>query len=269
MVARTDRGLSSLCNGTVEQDRALNEVVEQQQRVIGYARVSTQEQKDSGLGMAAQERAIKSEVKRRGWKLVEILRDEGESGKSLDRPGFRHALELIAAGEADGLMASKLDRITRSLGDLADLMEWFGAADAALVALDVGVDTSTPGGKLVCSIFGSVAAWEADTIAARTRDGLASLRAKGKPISRAAVSDNPKLAKRIKTMRAKGKTYQAIADALNKAKVPTLRGAPQWTVSSVRGAAGYNRPTTRRRPARLPVVKRRPPTRRAISRSGT
>jgi DNA invertase Pin-like site-specific DNA recombinase len=188
--------------------------------------------------------------------LVEVITDEGESGKSLDRPGLKSALERIADRHVDGLVAAKLDRISRSVRDFADLLEWFSATGASLVAVDVGVDTSTPGGKLVCSVFSAVSEWERDVISARTRDRLAALRAKGRPISRAAVADDPRVAGRIRTMREKGKTYQAIADALNADEVPTLRGASKWTVSSVRGAAGYQRPRARKKAAELPTVRR-------------
>jgi len=226
------------------------------QRVLGYARCSTTEQAESGLGIAAQEATIRSECQRRGWDLVDVVTDEGESGKSLDRPGLQSALARIANGEVGGLVSAKLDRISRSVRDFADLLEWFTATGAALVAVDVGVDTSTPGGKLVCGVFSAVSEWERDVIASRTRDGLAALRAQGRPISRAAVADNPKLARRISKMRESGKTYQAIADTLNKGKVPTLRGAPEWTVSGVRGAAGYARPRARKKASVLPAVGR-------------
>jgi DNA invertase Pin-like site-specific DNA recombinase len=225
--------------------------------VIGYARCSTAEQTASGLGIAAQEATIRADCQRRGWALIEVIRDEGESGKSLDRPGLKNALERIAQGEAGGLVAAKLDRISRSIGDFADLLEWFTSAGAALVAVDVGVDTSTPGGKLVCGVFAAVAEWERDTIAVRTRDGLAALRAKGSPISRPAVADQPVLARRIRKLRESGMTYQAIADRLNSKGVPTVRGAERWGVSGVRAAAGYRRPASRRRPTELPVIRRR------------
>lgn len=226
------------------------------QRVLGYVRVSTAEQADSGLGLAAQEATIRSECERRGWELLDVVADEGESGKSLDRPGLQAALTRIAAGETDGLVAAKLDRVSRSVRDFADLLDWFDVAGATLVALDVGVDTSTPGGKLICNVFSAVAEWERDTISGRTSDGLAALRAQGKTISRPAVADHPELAGRIRAMREAGMTYQAMADVLNADRVPTLRTAGEWTVSAVRGAAGYKRPKVRKRAAALPAVAR-------------
>ena len=223
-------------------------------RVVGYVRVSTTEQANSGLGVAAQEATIRAECERRGWELLDVVADEGESGKSLDRPGLQSALTRIAIREADGLVAAKLDRISRSVRDFADLLDWFEVAGAVLVAIDVGVDTSTPGGKLVCGVFSAVSEWERDTIAARTRDSLAARRAQGRPISRPAVGDDPELAQRIRSMREAGETYQAIADTLNEKDIPTLRGATSWTISAVRGAAGYKAPRTRKKAGVLPVI---------------
>src|SRR5436190_1193388 len=166
-------------------------------KVFGYARCSTSEQAANGHGLDAQEAAIRAECERRGWTLLEVIRDEGQSGKSLARPGMREALDRIARGEASGLIASKLDRLSRSVVDFGLLLEWFVEAGATLIALDLGIDTSTPGGRLVANVFASVAEWERDTAAARTRDGLAAARAKGMPISRPAIADHPKLRNRI------------------------------------------------------------------------
>jgi DNA invertase Pin-like site-specific DNA recombinase len=225
--------------------------------VLGYARVSTTEQAGNGYGLAAQEQAIRDECERRGWTLVEVVRDEGASAKSLDRPGLRSSLERIAAGEASGLLASKLDRLSRSVVDFGVLLEWFTAADATLIALDLGLDTSTPGGRLVANVFASVAEWEREVIGARTRDGLAAARAQGKTISRPAVADDPELRARIERMRARGWTLQRIADRLNAEGVPTLRGGAEWRHSSVQAAVGYKRRKPRQQPVQLPALKRR------------
>ena len=90
--------------------------------MIGYVRVSTDEQADSGLGLAAQRAAMATEAEKRGWTLVEVHED-AESGKSLDRPGLTEALAAIESGEAAGIVVAKLDRLCRSLKDFAVLME--------------------------------------------------------------------------------------------------------------------------------------------------
>lgn len=226
-------------------------------RVIGYSRVSSDDQSRSGLGLRAQEKAICDACEHNGWELVEVVTDRGESGRSLNRPGILGALNAINAGRVDGLVVSKLDRATRSVQDFAALLDWFDQAEATFVALDLQIDTSSPGGRLVANIFASVAQWETQVIAARTKEGLAALRAKGCPITRPSTADEPTLAHRIAGLRTAGATYQAIADVLNAEGIPTLRGGAEWRVSSVQAAAGYRRPPARRKDPNLPDIKRR------------
>ncbi len=70
-------------------------------RAVGYARVSTAEQADSGAGMDAQRHAIRAEAQRRGWTLEEIVEDAGYSAKDLRRPGIGVVLDRRGA-RADG-----------------------------------------------------------------------------------------------------------------------------------------------------------------------
>lgn len=107
-----------------------------------------------------------------------------------------------------------------------------------LVAVDLGVDTATPGGRLVLSVLGAIATWERDAIRERTVDALCAKRAQGKAINGPSVVDRPELAARIAAMRQDGMTLQAIADELNALEVPTLRGGAQWRPSSVVGPSG-------------------------------
>lgn len=221
--------------------------------LIGYARVSTDEQARYGYGLDAQETRIREHARRAGAELT-IIRDEGISGKTLERPGLMRALERIAAGDADGLIVAKLDRLTRSVIDFAMLLEWFQAAGAQLVALDFDLDTSTPSGRLVATIMAGIAEWERNIIGQRTRDALAAARAAGKPVGRAAVGDRPGLRDRIRKMRDEGLTLQAICDRLNADCIPTARGAGEWRPSAVQAALGYQRKPRPRRIANLPEI---------------
>src|SRR5664280_2801568 len=92
-------------------------------RVIGYIRVSTEEQADSGAGLNAQRAAILAEAEHRGWHLVDIIEDAGYSAKDLRRPGIQRALAALKWDEADVLVVSKLDRLSRSLMDFTALMD--------------------------------------------------------------------------------------------------------------------------------------------------
>lgn len=228
-----------------------------QARMVLYLRVSTEEQVEHGNGLDAQRYQLERAADYHGWQVVELIRDEGVSGKDLARPGLRRGLEHIANGRADGLAVAKLDRLSRSAIDAGMLAEWFHDVDARLVALDLNIDTSSPSGTMVLFVLAAVAQWERETIAQRTRDGLAALRRAGKPTGRPAVADVPALAERIALMRSTGMTYQAIADRLNSEAVPTLRGGSEWRPSSVQAAAGYRRRRPRRKSIELPTPMRR------------
>src|SRR5262245_45627734 len=91
-------------------------------RVIGYVRVSTEEQSVSGAGLEAQRRTIAAECRRRGWELVETLEDRGYSAKDMRRPGVKEALRVLEAGDAKALVVAKLDRLSRSMIDFTGLM---------------------------------------------------------------------------------------------------------------------------------------------------
>lgn len=226
-------------------------------RVIGYARVSTDEQADSGLGLEAQEHRIRAMCDLKGWELVGIIRDEGVTGTTLKRPGLRRALRMIAKREVQGLVAAKLDRVSRSSVDMSLIFEWMREAGASITLLDVDVDTSTPVGQAIASFMATFAQLERDMTAQRTRDALAALRRQGKPTGRPAVADQGPLAQRIRAMREdEHLTLQAIADRLNLDGVPTLRGAAKWRPSSVQNAAGYVRPAKAKRRTALPAIAR-------------
>lgn len=226
--------------------------------MIAYLRVSTEEQALHGFGLDAQEHELTRAFEYEGWELVDLVRDEGVSGKDLNRPELRRALEMIAAGDADGLAVAKLDRLSRSVIDFSDLLEWFDHADARFVALDLKVDTATPSGRMIASILMVIAEWELGTISVRTKAGLAAKRAQGQPTGRPSVADRPDLLERIQLMRHQERmSLKAIADQLNLEGVPTLRGAGEWRASSVQSASGYQRPRPRRRRTELPPIPRR------------
>jgi DNA invertase Pin-like site-specific DNA recombinase/peptidoglycan hydrolase-like protein with peptidoglycan-binding domain len=221
--------------------------------VIGYVTVSADGPRSEADAPA---RAIEEACERGEWDLVEVVTDR-ENGGSLDRPGLSYALEQIAEGRARGLVISDLRRLTRSIVDLGALMEWFRDAQAALIALDLGVDTSTTVGHELAATLVTLGDWERERIAQRTRRGLAAVRASGRPTGRPAVVDQPQLLERITAMRAAKMTLQAIADQLNAEGVPTLRGGAMWRPSSVQAALGYRRPGTRTPRDQLPPLEDR------------
>ena len=223
---------------------------------LGYVRVSTVEQAESANGLDAQRRQIRMECERREWRLADVLSDEGATGRHMDRPGLREAFWRLSEGQASILVASRLDRLSRSVADFARVHDWCDRLGVSLVALELGVDTSTSAGRLVASVFSAVGAWEADVISARTRDGLASVRARGEAISRPAVADDPVLRERILAMRSNGLSFGRIAARLNAESIPTLRGGSEWRASAVRNVCGYRRPKAARPEVELPGRRR-------------
>ena len=139
--------------------------------VVAYVRVSTREQGDSGLGLAAQHHAVQAECARRGWDLARTYSDVA-SGKSTDRPGLTAAMAALDSGLVTGLVVAKIDRLSRSLFDFAGIVATAQTKNWALVVADLGVDASTPAGALVCNVIASLAQWERAVISERTRDAL-------------------------------------------------------------------------------------------------
>lgn len=202
------------------------------QTALLYSRVSTDEQADSGLGLADQATKLQSLATLNDWHSAIELVDDGESAKTLNRPAMKKALRMLAAGEAHVLAVVKLDRLTRSVADLARLMELSKAEGWVLVIHDLGVDTSTASGKLVANVMTSVSEWEREVIGERTSAALQVLKADGQRLGRPIELDD-KTRARIASERAEGRTLQAIAEGLTADEVPTARGG-KWYPATIR-----------------------------------
>jgi DNA invertase Pin-like site-specific DNA recombinase len=219
------------------------------QPVIGYASCICAGPA-AALELKQQTEAITRECKLRGLYLIEVVGERSPtSGKGLDRPGLAYALDRINSGDAKGLVVVELSRITSSVGELGDIMEWLMRLNARLVSSHDRFDTEVEGGQIAVALLIGVSRWERNRISERTRNGLQAARMSGRSTGRPAVADDPDLSKRIAHMRAQGMTLQAIADRLNEEGVPTVRGGAKWRHSSVQAAAGYRRRHRSPRPA--------------------
>jgi len=203
-------------------------------RVIGYVRVSTDEQSQSGAGIAAQKAAIAAEAGRRGWEVVQMVEDEAASAKSLERrPGLAAALLTLKRHEAEVLLVSKLDRLTRSLADFANLLARSTKEGWAVAALDVDVDTSTPSGEAMAHIMATFAQLERRLIGQRTKDAMAVKRAEGVRLG-APIAIPADVEARIVRRRAEGASLRAIAEELNSDRIPTARSSARWSHPTIR-----------------------------------
>jgi DNA invertase Pin-like site-specific DNA recombinase len=193
----------------------------------------------SGSELETHSQAIRAWCAENGMTLTTIVHDvEMQQGDAGAHPALDWALEQIATGEAQTLVTTTLRHLSPSVANLPPLLRWFTEPEHTLVAIDLRLDTATEAGRLAAFALAGVGGWEHERISARTRRGLEAARSRG----RAAVADLPELRERIVRMREQGLTLQAIADALNEAGVPTLRGGAMWRPSSVQRAAGYRRP---------------------------
>jgi DNA invertase Pin-like site-specific DNA recombinase len=215
-------------------------------RAVGYRRVSTIEQADSGAGLAAQQLIIEAEAARRGWVLVEVHTDEAASGKSLvGRLALEAAITAVESGRADVLVVAKLDRLSRSLLDFANLMARAQTKGWNLVALDLGIDLSTPAGDFLASVMASAAQWERRIIGQRTREGMAAKKAAGVRLGPPRrLPDH--VARQIIGLRSSGLAWVRVAENLNELGVPTALAGRQWYPSTARNAAlAYERDMAR------------------------
>jgi DNA invertase Pin-like site-specific DNA recombinase len=202
-------------------------------RVLGYVRVSTEEQAGSGAGLDVQRQAIVAEAARRGWQIIGVIEDAGFSAKDLRRPGVQEAMAVLASGSANALVVAKLDRLSRSMLDFTGLMAKAQKENWALVALDCAVDTTTPAGEAMANVLATFAQFERRLISQRTREALAAKKARGVRLGRpSSLPSN--VVDRIKRERRGGKSFAAIADGLNTDDVPTAQGGRRWYPATVR-----------------------------------
>jgi DNA invertase Pin-like site-specific DNA recombinase len=192
--------------------------------VIGYVRVSRREQARSGLGLAAQRDAIRGECDRRGWLLLRYEEDVRSGSSDRNREGLRRALAECRARTADGLVVAKLDRLSRSVVDAGKLIEEAQCRGWNLVALDMGIDLSTPNGRLVAHVLAAVGQWERERIGERIREALAAKRVRddwtpGRPRQIPAASRAL-----IVTLAASGQSAGQIARLLNERGVEAIGG---------------------------------------------
>ena len=212
-------------------------------RVIAYARVSTGKQ---SLSLEAQAEKVRAMAVVHGAELVDIIVDGGESAKSLNRPGMQRLLAMVDRREVDGVIVAKLDRLTRSVKDLCELLERFERRGITLISVAESLDTSSAAGRLVLNIMTAVSQWEREAIGERTRDALSHKRSCGERVGNIAygfrlapdgehVEEDPHeqaVVAEIQRLRAQGCTLRGIAAALNQHKFRTRRGTA-WRLESV------------------------------------
>lgn len=217
-------------------------------RAVGYVRVSSDKQANGGVSLEAQTSRIQAMATVQDAALVDTIIDAGESAKSLNRPGMVRLLAMIESRQVQTVIVAKLDRLTRSVRDLADLLERFERRNVSLVSVSESLDTGTAAGRLVLNVMMSVAQWEREAIGERTREALRHKRAKGLRVGgipfgyRLAVDrrtleiepEEQEALTVIRESRAAGLSLRQIADILNRSGYLTRSGS-EWKFQYVAG----------------------------------
>lgn len=166
--------------------------------------------------------------------MVAIHEDVAVSGRAIGgRPGLERALQAVQEHGDAVLVVAKLDRLSRSMQDFANLMAMSQSQGWGLAALDLGVDTSTPSGEMMANVTATFAQFERRLIGQRTKEALAVKQREGVKLGRPTVTSNT-TADLISLLRGEGQSLRAIASELNKRGIPTSQGGREWYASTVR-----------------------------------
>ncbi|MFD6327800.1 recombinase family protein [Streptomyces sp. NPDC058442] len=144
-------------------------------RVVGYARIS--KATDESTSIARQREVIRATCRARGWTLADIIEDVDVSATKtrLDRPGLTRVRDAVATGRVDTVMVWRIDRVARSVSDLASLTEEWAAAGVSLVSATEPFDMTTSAGRMLLQLLGVFAEFEAATIRDRVTAARAAL----------------------------------------------------------------------------------------------
>jgi len=198
-----------------------------------------------------QAERIKAYCRAKGWRLTEVVKDAGLSAKDLKRPGLQAILAKAKRRKRrfDVIVVLKLDRLTRSVGDLDRLSKAFRSSGVGLTSITEAVDTTTATGTLFYNIVASISQWEREIIGERTKSALQHKKANGQRVSRwlpfgyslagdgIRLVEDPeerKVAIKIRDWRENGLSYRQIAGRLNAEGIQSKKGRG-WHAKTVRG----------------------------------
>jgi len=141
-------------------------------RIAIYTRVSTEDQAKEGYSLEVQREYLESFAKREGYEIYQVYSDDGISGYSLERPALKNLIEDANQRKFDPVLVYKIDRFSRNLRDLLNLMEKFSSYDVGFKSATEPFDTTTSAGKLMFQQLGSFAEFERNRIAERVFPGM-------------------------------------------------------------------------------------------------
>jgi DNA invertase Pin-like site-specific DNA recombinase len=194
-------------------------------------------QVNDGVSLDVQERQLQTSAEIAGYTNIELIREEGRSGKNISgRPALTQALKRLDSGEANALYVTRIDRLARSTKDFLSIIDRANANNWRLVMLDLNLDTATYQGRFVVTIMSALAEMERGIIAERQKDVHKDRRARGIVwgVDMGPKNKTPEeIKQRITSERFSGASYRQIAEGLNRDGVPTQNGR-QWHPTTVK-----------------------------------
>lgn len=216
--------------------------------VAVYCRVSHEDQAASGLGLESQEARCRAYVDAMGLAEngaeVRLFVDAGISGATMSRPALQELLGLVASRKVEAVIVAKIDRVSRKLRDLLDIVDTLTSKSVAFHCVSERVDTSTAMGRAMLSLLGTFAEFEREQIRERTRSAAAAKRARGEawgfdPLGAEAVRGRLQaVASEVEAVdlmvrrRAEGASLRQIARELEAGNYETKRGG-KWRACTV------------------------------------
>lgn len=215
-------------------------------RAAIYVRVSTEDQAESGLGLASQEDRCRALILAKGWEFAGLYRDAGVSGTidPKDRPESGRMLGDAAAGLFDAVIVLKIDRLARRAEWIHRTLRELDGLEVAFVSASEPFDTSSAMGKAFLGITAVFAQLERDMISERTRAAMSVKRARGERLGAPKlgvavangqalpIAEEAETVALIHTLRSQGLTLRAIASQLEAEGRQTKKGG-KWAPATV------------------------------------
>lgn len=226
----------------------LNSKVSPDYRYIAlYCRVSTDEQAREGVSLQEQEERLKAYCKAMGWNVEPVLFiDDGYSAKDMSRPQLEKLIKQVKENSISRVMVTKLDRMSRRLLDLLQLIDMFQQYDVSFISISESFDTNTPSGRLTLQVLGAVAEFERERIRERVFDNMYHAASKGKWLTQSPYGykledkeliineDEAKIVREVfNDYLEKGLGYYAIAKKLNEQGIPSKQNK-EWSIRSIK-----------------------------------
>ena len=224
-------------------------------KAIIYTRVSTEGQAIIGVSLDFQEEKTRAYCLAHSWEVVAHISDR-LSGKNTKRPGLQKALAILKSGEADCLVILRLDRLTRSIKDLVNMVEDSTKNQWQLVSVNDNIDTTRANGRFMLNVLGSTAQFERELLIERVKEGLQKKRIMGektggkppygyrvhKSNGRKYLAEQPteqEVIKEVRALKGQGLSLRQIADQLKANKIANRKGSTEWNPNQIKRILDY------------------------------